>query len=116
VRERTNPEYRESAALRRKRKIRTLNFYFTVALLIIIIYSFFLMSLTPFNTACRLCHAKTYESFRASPHSFLRCSTCHSGYYVASKIDFRFLMISMPGYLIFNGTRKATVYNENSLV
>jgi hypothetical protein len=116
VRERTNPEYRESAALRRKRKIRTLNFYFTVALLIIIIYSFFLMSLTPFNTACRLCHAKTYESFRASPHSFLRCSTCHSGYYVSSKIDFRFLMISMPGYLIFNGTRKATVYNENCLV
>lgn len=112
MRERTSKEFNEPASVKRRRIIRSINFYLTVILVLILIYIMFMMSLTPFNTACRLCHSGVYKNYESSPHRYLRCSACHSGFNFASKVDFRFLMISMPGYLVFNGTRKATVYNE----
>lgn len=95
--------------------IRNINFYFTVAILVLLIYFLFLASLAPFNTACRVCHSDTYRSFKNSPHKNMRCASCHSGMTLSSKIDFRLLIAEMPFYFVFDSAEKARIGDNNCL-
>lgn len=100
---------------RGKRLIKDFNFYFAVAVLLVATYFLLMASLAPVNLACRLCHSSEFRSFAESPHKELRCSNCHSGISLSGKLNFRFLLSSMPGYLIVDSTRKIEVKNETCL-
>ncbi len=99
-----------------KRAIRSVNFWATLTILAVLLYIFFMMSLSPFSFSCRVCHSKYTESAKKAAHKDLSCWMCHSGFTVSKKLDFRMLLLSMPGYLFFNGTNKITVANETCLV
>lgn len=98
-----------------KKWVRDINFYFSAGILLLLIYFFFFASLSPFSFSCYPCHSAYYRTHGNSPHRDFRCSTCHSGAALFSKLNFRLMLVAMPFYLITDGSKKDVVSNDSCL-
>jgi ferredoxin len=95
-----------------KKLIKDVNFYFSVAILALLVYLLFFASLSPFSFSCYPCHADQSKTHESSTHKDFRCSACHAGVSLFSKLNFRFLLAAMPGYLFTDGSKKTAVKND----
>jgi|GEM_PF-1058108 len=111
----STPTKQETDKKPAKKLVRDINFYSSVVIFVLLVYFLFFTSLSPFSFSCHPCHSTHYRTHKSSVHRDFRCSTCHSGAALFSKLDFRLLMAAMPGYLITDGSKKTAVGNDACL-
>lgn len=111
----------EKSSKNKKEKIREyfdeLGFYLIIIVFVIVLYIFASMSIAPLSTICSLCHGAEKNLLSVTGHNKLSCNTCHGGFTLSSRINFRFSLVGMPFYGLFGEhSNSISVDSETCLV